>query len=465
MKIEKVCLVVWMAFLAAGCSLNRQPEKVARLRISDNKRYFVQGNKEPFFWLGDTGWLLPSKLNRQEAEKYLEDRRQKGFNVIQLSVLHSLGAKNVYGDSALVRRNPADPKVTPGQDPDDPEQYDYWDHVDYLVDLAAAKNLYMAVVLLWGNNVKSKQVTPQRAKQYAAFLANRYKDKPNIIWLNGGDIRGSDSSQVWQQMGRTLRQMDPNHLITFHPRGRTSSSAWFHEASWLDFNMFQSGHRRYDQDTSVTDLQFGEDNWRYVQVDYHKKPVKPTLDGEPSYEKIVQGLHDVSQPVWTDHDVRRYGYWSVFAGAAGYTYGHNAVMQMYQPGARSGAFGVKDFWYQGIDDPGAGQMQHLKKLMLARPYLERVPDQSLIAGANGQQYDFLVATRGRDYAFIYTCNGRSFAVNMDRIAGDQVKASWYNPRDGSFQLIGLVPNQGIKSFDPPGARQPGNDWVLVLDKK
>jgi hypothetical protein len=27
--------------------------------------------------------------------------------------------------------------------------------------------------------------------------------------------------------------------------------------------------------------------------------------------------------------VRRYAYWSVFAGSCGHTYGHNAIMQFY----------------------------------------------------------------------------------------------------------------------------------------
>lgn len=39
---------------------------------------------------------------------------------------------------------------------------------------------------------------------------------------------------------------------------------------------------------------------------------KPTLDAEPSYEWILQGLHDNTQPYWKAKQVRRYAYWSVF---------------------------------------------------------------------------------------------------------------------------------------------------------
>jgi hypothetical protein len=223
-------------------------------------------------------------------------------------------------------------------------------------------------------------------------------------------------------MGSTLRQEDANHLITFHPFGRMQSSKWFHDREWLDFNMFQSGHRTYAQDSEAKDLRYGEDNWRYVEADYARQPVKPVLDGEPSYENIWHGLHDKTLPVWTADDVRRYAYWSVFAGACGFTYGNNAVMQMRnrRTHPQAGSTSVDQastsnanvpasaskvaYWDEAIDDPGAGQMIHLKNLILSKPYFERVPDQSLIA-ENGERYDRLLATRGKDYALIYTWNG------------------------------------------------------------
>ena len=156
----------------------------------------------------------------------------------------------------------------------------------------------------------------------------------------------------------TLKNNNPNQLVTLHPFGRTDSSDDYHTATWLDFNMFQSGHRRYDQDTLPGS--FKEDNYKFVHRDWDLKPTKPTLDGEPSYEGIPHGLHDTLQPKWTASDVRRYGYWSVFAGGAGYTYGHNAVMQMFRKGDNP-AYGNKELWNDAINAPGAGQMVHIKK--------------------------------------------------------------------------------------------------------
>lgn len=460
--MKNIFLLISLSMLLFSCTTEVKKEKgLSLLKVSADGHFLTDENNDPFFWLGDTGWLLFSKLSREEAVQYLDNRARKGFNVIQVMVLHGVGAKNFYGDSALVNKDVSRPLITEGNNFENPVAYDYWDHLDFIIDKAAEKGLYMGLVPVWGANVKAGYVDTVQAGIYAEFLARRYRDKSNIIWINGGDINGSDSIAVWNTIGKTLRANDPHHLITFHPFGRTQSSMWFHQQDWLGFNMFQSGHRRYDQDD--TPLAYGEDNWRYVQTDYNLTPVKPTLDGEPSYEGIPQGLHDTLQPFWKDEDVRRYAYWSVFAGACGFTYGHSAVMQFYNPKDKEAAYGAKKYWTEAINDPGAGQMVHLKELMLSRPYFDRVPDQSLIAEQPGDKYDYQTGTRGNDYAFIYTYNGKNIRANMGIIEGEKVQAEWFDPRNGQTKPIGTFPNKGIKEFDPPGEVMNGNDWVLILD--
>ncbi len=49
------------------------------LKVSGNKRFLVHEDGTPFFYLGDTAWELFHRLNRPEARKYLENRRQKGL--------------------------------------------------------------------------------------------------------------------------------------------------------------------------------------------------------------------------------------------------------------------------------------------------------------------------------------------------------------------------------------------------
>ncbi|MFO7620521.1 MAG: glycoside hydrolase family 140 protein [Bacteroidales bacterium] len=456
------CLIICL-LLCISCNTATNTGLCPELRISENGRFLMSRTGEPFFWLGDTGWLLFTKLSREEAEIYFQDRSEKGFNVIQAMVLHDVRrAVNVYGDSALQSNDTGRPFTTPGSSADNPSEYDYWDHVDYLIDLAGEKGLYVALVPVWGSNVRNGSVTRESAGAYASWLAERYKNCSNVIWLNGGDVRGSDSTAIWQLIGSSIRRINPGQLITFHPFGRTQSSTWFHDEGWLDFNMFQSGHRRYDQDTAG--LAYGEDNWKYAPHDYARIPVKPILDSEPSYEGIPQGLHDPAQPYWTDSDVRRYAYWSVFAGCCGFTYGHNAIMQFHKEGDPEPAYGVKETWDAALNAPGASQMKYLRDLILSKPYFDRIPSQDLIAGIQGERYDYIVATRGKDYAFIYTFNGRVIIIDAGRMNLSRIKASWYNPRNGEYIRIGTFRGTGTQSFDPPGEISNGNDWVLVLEK-
>jgi len=456
-----VSIIFVLTFLS--CRTGIKTELTPTLIISENKRFLATKSGDPFFWLGDTGWMLFTKLSREEADSYFRDRNEKGFNVIQAMLIHDISNEaNIYGDSALICHDIARPLTTVGNSFNDPFQYDFWDHVDYLIDLAHKYGLYMALVPVWGSNVRNGHVTAEQAGIYSEWLAEKYKERPNIIWVNGGDVYGSDSLTVWETIGNTIRKKCPAQLITFHPFGRSQSSKWFQNESWLDFNMFQSGHRRYDQDTSG--LAYGEDNWKYAQNDYSKIPVRPTLDGEPSYEGIPQGLHDPLQPYWTDSEVRRYGYWSVFMGTCGFTYGNNAVMQFHKPGDLNPAYGVKEYWNTALNAPGASQMKYLKQLMLSRSYFDRIPDRKIVSGAGGEKYDYKAATRGRDYAFIYTWNGSDININSDELHWSGFKASWFNPRNGEFIKIGNFNCTGIETFDPPGKKENGDDWVLVLDR-
>ncbi|CAN5808105.1 glycoside hydrolase family 140 protein [soil metagenome] len=453
------CLAVIFLLTSFASKAQLQP-----LKISDNNRYFATQDGKPFFWLGDTGWLLFVKLKREEAIQYLEDRKKKGFNVIQVMLIHdiNLGA-NAYGDSCIINKDVSKPKTTPSNNFNNAGEYDYWDNVDFVIDEAAKRGIYMALVPVWGGNIK--HVNEQQAKMYATFLANRYKDKSNIIWLNGGDIKGSEGYTEWMAIGNTIRSIDKNHLIGYHPRGRNSSSEWFHNEPWLDFNMFQSGHRSYAQDTSANETtHYGEDNWRYVNADYELTPTKPTLDGEPSYEDIPYGLHNADEPYWQDYEIRRYAYWSVFAGGAGFTYGHNSVMQFYTPGDSGISFFPKVKWQPSLNAPGAIQMQYLKKLMLSEPYFDRAPAQEIIANNIQTRYNYILATKGNNYALAYTYTGINFKVDFSKLGFTVSKLCWFHPVDGKKQVIKKSALNGVVEFNPPGEPANGNDWVLILEK-
>jgi hypothetical protein len=428
------------------------------LEVASGGRYLEAGGK-PFFWLGDTAWLLLSRMSREDTETYLETRRRQGFNVIQVMVLHTPQMTSLGGAPALIEGDPARPRVTPGKDPARPGEYDFWDHLDWVVKRSAENGIYVALVPAWGELADKGVLNQTNAATYGRFLAERYGDDPNVVWLNGGDTRAEMRTAVWEKLGIAIKRHDARHLMTYHPIGRTASSWQFHEAPWLDFNMVQSGHRSYAQEGPSARA---EDNWRYIAEDWARTPAKPTIDGEPSYENIPHGLHEPRQPRWGADDVRRYAWWAVMAGAFGHTYGENSVMQMLVPGRDEPNFEAVLPWREAIHAVGATQMGHVRALIEARPMLERAPDQLLIRD-NGVRYDRVLASRGRGYAFAYTYTGRPFTMRLGAISGERVTASWYSPRDGSMTRVGTFANMGERRFDPPGKTAPGNDWVLVLD--
>lgn len=460
MTMRKTFAISFIFLLLSSTISNAAPKiptpwSNGKLSVSDEGRYLKHENGKPFFWLGETGWLLPQRLNRDEVAFYLDKCQENGYNVVQVQTLNGVPSMNVYGQLSMID----------GYDFSNIDKkgvYGYWDHMDYIIEMAASRGIYIGMVCIWGGPVKQGKMNVEEAKAYGKFLGSRYKNHPNIIWFIGGDIQGDLNVDEWVTLAESIKAEDKNHIMTFHPRGRTTSAIWFNDAHWLDFNMFQSGHRRYgqrkgDKNYPIED-NTEEDNWRYVDASMAKSPLKPVVDGEPIYEDIPQGLHDPNEPRWIDNDVRRYAYWSVFAGSFGHTYGHNSIMQMLKPGY-SPAYGATKPWYEAINDAGFTQMKHLKNLMLSFPYFERIPDQSVIVN-NGDRYDRVIATRGKNYLLAYNYSGKTMQIDLRKISGSKKYVWRYNPRNGDLRYLGEFDSK-IVSIECDCGYMSGNDYVLI----
>ena len=100
-------------------------------------------------------------------------------------------------------------------------------------------------------------------------------------------------------------------------------------------------------------------------------------------------------------------------------------------------------------------MKHLKRLMLAFPYFDRVADQDIILD-NGEKYDRITATRGRDYLFAYNHTGRPMKLDLSRISGKEKDVWTMDPTDGSLTYLGKT-EERTWSHDP----EAGKDMVLI----
>ena len=462
MKKTVLLLLVFTAVKFCSAQSNWQH---GPLQVTPDGHYLQFADGTPFFWLGDTGWEMFHRLNKEEAAKYLDNRRRKGFTVIQAVVLaefEGLHKPNRYGETPFYNLNPKQPN----------EKYFQW--VDTVINMAKQKNLFIGLLPTWGDKVTAGWgagpaiFNKENAYEYGKWIGERYADEPNIIWILGGDrpaVRDSnDWRPVWRAMAKGILESSRNKaLITYHPQGGSqSTSQIIHTEQWLDINMFQSGHGGgHDQPV-----------WEMVTRDRAILPAKPTMDAEPNYED-----HPVNPwPSWDPangyfraYDVRKQIYRSVFAGACGVTYGHHAVWQFWSP--REEKINYADrYWTEAIDRPGAFQAGYLRRLMESRGSLNRIPDQQMIADGQGEKGSYITAFRSADssYGMVYLPVGKKIRVDGTcikdgfSISNDKIMAWWFNPVTGKATKIGLLGKSNSMQFTPP-VLGVEHDWVLVLD--
>ena len=303
MHASKLSSAVLLALMAAA-GLSAQSEPLPRLRVSENGRFFVKEGGAPFFYLGDTAWCVFTRPTHEAVDQYLKDRASKGFTAIQgvLLIWDGLTRANPLGQTLLVDKSGA--KINEA----------FFDNVDYIVNKAESLGMYTLILPIWSKGMLGGERSvfdETTGYNYCKLIGARYRNKP-VIWMLGGDRPGAGMEEITRAMARGLTEGGGGtRMISYHPTGRQSSSMWFHNESWLDFNSIQSGHSSQNK------------NYELVASDYQLKPAKPVIDAESGYENITDGLRQAEPGIkrlgaW---DVRRYGYLSVFAGAAGFAYG------------------------------------------------------------------------------------------------------------------------------------------------
>lgn len=477
-------LVIYCLHPALLITCMAQPWKNhGQLSVSkNNPHYIAHADGTPFIWIGDTAWELIHRLSREEVLQYFQDRRTKGFNVIQvvaISEFHDQVPVNYYGDSLFQNNDPLQPVITEGNHHLDATAYDYWDHLEYIVSTAAEFGYYIALLPTWGEWVIPRGKTPlfnsaNDAYRYGRFLSNRLKKYPNIIWILGGDRHPTERKNgvyIWRGMAEGLADGTNSEngfdgkadysttLMTHH--SYQSSSEWFHADPWIDFHMWGSYHSDYYHPRS------------YVQAakDWALQNPKPTVNGEPSYEDHPVNYALPGNGAFGDIDVRNAAYWTFFSGGAGYTYGAHPIWQFsdsLRPPYSDLTFRP---WQEALELPGASDIIHLKNLIESRPLKSLVPDQSIILSGQGTGANYVSAIRGPHHVWIYIPTGNDVEVKAGVISGKSIRAFWYDPRTGVSTSIGTYQNKDSLTFEVPG--MPGKvswlrtgrgcDWVLVLD--
>jgi hypothetical protein len=464
-SIAAAATLVAMTCLHAAAPESSAPATVLpRIKVSPNGRFLITENRKPFFWPADTGWWMTG-ISPAEVDVYLAKRAKQQFNVIQF---HCGRLVKDYAGRLPFRGNDA---LAPDEE--------YWRNIDSIVSRAGDHGLYIALVPLWGEEYgRLFGSDAARAGEFGRWIGARYASRTNVLWIASGEHDSINrfripitaaQKAVLTAAARGIREATGGRqLITVHPGAARTSSSDFHNEPWLDFNMLQSGHQMNSEAYKLAE------NHALIAHDYGLTPVKPVLDGEPIYEDTPDAIwieRNVDKPRAGAAAVRRKAYWSVFAGACGYTYGNNNVYGFFVPPSPGfvqklpGGPGNRESWKTALDAPGGVQLVHLRALMESRPFLTQVPDLSLLGSPPGAGNDRMAVLRGDGYAMFYTPLGRSFSVRLERLGWRDATLTWFDPRSGRRAPAGTAAATGVHKFDPPSEPGDGNDWMLILEHR
>jgi hypothetical protein len=480
--VELVSFAFALILNCASLAASGGPETAAlpwsvhgRVQVSPtNPHYLEYADGTRFWWFADTAWELPHRTTREQVDQYLEARARLGFNVIQTVALGEfLKVKdtNAYGCRPLIGSDPLKPDLT------SPENY--WTHLDYIVEAARKRGVYIALLPTWGEEVIPRQGkaifdTEDQAYGYGHFIGERYRNAPNLFWILGGDRLPDERPEgiaLWRAMAKGIadgvngvfdrmgRTDYSTTLMTYHCF--ESSSKWFQNDAWIDFNTWGSYHAEFNNPRS----------YEQARHDWNLVPTCPFLNGEPCYEDALVNYAVPGNGTFTAVDVRMAAYWSVFSGACGHTYGADAIWQFAGKGNQPLTASTRDSWTHALNDDGARQVIYLKNLLLSRPGDSLRPDQTVILKGEGSSADQTVVLRGDSHLFAYLPTGKDLTLKLGVITGARLRASWFDPRTGEFREIGMLDNAGEHTFAvPPFSKEltwlrtgRGCDWVLVLD--
>ncbi len=447
MKSVTVCVGVSLVLVWAGFSAGGERSTIASsVQVHAQGRYLVDQHDRPFLVVGDTAWSLIVQLGPEDIDRYLDDRQAKGFN----SIIVNLIEHKFCSDPPRTRTGLA-PFRTPG-DFSTPNPA-YFDFAHEVVKQANDRGIVVWLVPAylgyggggegWFQDMKAGGA--EKLRIYGRYVAQRFADLPNIVWVMGGDFTPkSDDQWTVAEMAKAIRQVDAVHPITGHGAPPSSAVSAFGDRPWLTVNAVYS---------------YEDTLFKPLLAEYGRRPVRPYVLFESTYEDE----HD-SRP----EQIRRQAYWAMLGGACGQFLGNNPIWHFDGPGI----FKPKMTWQEALDSVGSQDMARLRELFISLPWHRLVPEQGHRVVTDG--YGDGVATVLTALCDAPRCSvtyvpstgtkSRALMVDLTSFSG-AVTARWYNPTNGRFTTTDGSPltNHGTHVFHTPGDNGTGtNDWVLIL---
>jgi hypothetical protein len=402
--------------------------EVFPLSVSNGK--LMTNSGQPFLIVGDSPWYLIQGPDSKGAEKYLENRSQKGINSVVLSLIasESNGSSDAYGNVPFLTPNDF---TTPNPS--------YFDHVDFILEKARDLGIEVFLYPAWlgydtGNGHPEgwySQVAangPEKMYQYGKYLGTRYKNYQNIIWVMGGDCSPAGVIAEIRAMVRGIEETaGPQIFSVQNGRFKSGITEYSHE-SWIDLNTTYADHS-----TAA----------KYLLED-HKRDF-PFYFTEGSYEN--SGVSPTG--------VRSQMYLPVLMGSTGHIFGNHPLYAFDQGWDDAGL----------LESQGSQDLGRSAQFFGSRMWANLVPDKDhlvLIKGSgnvNDGNYAAAAIMKDASTAIIYTPDKRQLTVDLTKISGHLTRAWWYQPSTGLVKDLSHYGDSPAQTFTPPS----DGDWLLVLD--
>lgn len=476
------------------------------LSVEPGGRYLLQADGTPFLICADTTWSLAVNVATTDINTFLNVITGQGFNGVMMNIIehHYTVVKppsNVAGRLPFTKRldgasYTGSPNGTTGaagtqgqfasdayssistQSPDPTFINNaYWLDVETILNACLAHNVAVFVWVAylgfhnddegWLNEmVEWNAVTgaggftgfgfanPAKSKiwNYGAWLADRWKAYPHLVWVMGGDY-GSNSQGLSAPQKAAIEQLADGMKSVAGQLSTLFTAHWDRPAIATDTSLATV---TFDLNLAYCDEAVAE----VTRRGYAHTPVIPTFLGEYFYENDLFGG---SAPY------RKYVYWGFLGGIAGGFFGNEQLWRFDDgtPGtdyttiettqatldaSRQFAFWKSKPWHRLVPNGLGG----IGTLITAGGGTASPQSTNYVAAAMTPQGDLLLA-------YIPPAHTGSVTIDMSKLTA-QITASWFDPTDSSITAIGSFANTGTHAFTPPATNNAGDtDFLLVLE--